>query len=73
MPVKAPADLIKLERDLRAIMRRYGARETALEEARAERDRIIRDAHKAGMTPTQIGALTDLTAQRIQQIAKPTP
>lgn len=57
-----------MERDLRSAMRRYSAREQARDDAAAERDRVIRDAHALGMGPTHIAELTDLSNKRIEQI-----
>jgi hypothetical protein len=69
-PVKPPrpAEIPALERDLATVMRRYDARAQALEQATAERDRVIRDAHAGGVTPSRIAEITSLTPQRVAQI-----
>jgi hypothetical protein len=71
-PVKPaePAVVAKFGRDLKAVTRRVDAREKAAAEANADRDRVIRDAHAAGVTPSQIASFTGLTPQRIDQIRR---
>jgi hypothetical protein len=66
-------DLSTYERDLTSVMARYRRAEHDLDIAGRERDRVIRDAHGAGMTPTQIAKETGLSVQRIDQIANGRP
>ena len=66
----APADVVKLKRRLAAVMRRYQARERALQEATLERDEAIREVHAAGLAPREIATVTGLSDQRIDQIRR---
>lgn len=65
-----PAEVAKLERELIAVMRRHKARLHALEEIDVERNRAIRAAHAGGVKRKRIVELTELTAQRIDQIRR---
>jgi acetyl-CoA acetyltransferase len=62
-----------IERALVAVMRRYNARAKALDEATAERDRVIRDAMEAKMPRERITAITGLSRQRMDQIRNGAP
>jgi hypothetical protein len=59
-----------LARDLRTSAARYRSADEAREKAASERDRVIRDAHSAGMTPTEISAEVELSTNRIDQIRR---
>lgn len=62
----------KLERDLQNVSRRSRGARALADEADAQRDRVIRDAHAAGMTPTEISAQVELSTNRIDQIRRGT-
>lgn len=69
--VRAPAPTIAaLERDVSTAVRRSRAAHARADEADAERDRVIRDAHGAGITPTRLAELTGLSTKRIDQIRR---
>lgn len=63
-------DHAKLTRDLETVARRCKQTEQAHEQNLTQRDRVIRDAHAAGITPTRIGELTELTTARVDQIRR---
>ena len=65
----SPEVVARFERDLRTVMRRFGQRQQAADAAAAERDRVIRDAHAAGLGPTHIAEVTGLSNKRIEQIS----
>lgn len=69
-PRPSTPDVAKLARALRTAARRHTARRAAAKQAETQRDRVVRDAHAAGMTPTQIASETGLSAQRIGQICR---
>lgn len=66
----SPDVVARFERDLKTVMRRAKARHDAADEADVERDRVIRDAHAAGLGPTHIAEVTGLSNKRIEQISK---
>lgn len=59
-----------LERDIATAVSRSRAAHAKADEADQERDRVIRDAHFAGITPTRLAELTGLSKQRIDQIRR---
>ncbi len=60
-----------IERDLISIVRRHSARERAVEESGAKRDRVIVDAAAAGLlTRRRLAEITGLSVQRIDQIIR---
>jgi hypothetical protein len=63
-------ELSRFAREIRAVMRRRETRVRALAEIDEKRDRLIREAHAAGMTPTELRAQTGLSTQRIDQIRR---
>lgn len=65
-----PPDRSKLERDIRAAVRRHAQRQAAADEAAGARDRVIRDAQAAGFTPAQLAEITGLSKQRLDQIRR---
>jgi hypothetical protein len=71
-PIKRADDRVvgNLLRDLRAVTRRCDKADEVREAAYGERDRVIRDAHAAGLTPTELAEATGLTTKRIDQIRR---
>ncbi len=69
----SPDVVARYERDLRTVMRRSRARHEVAAAADVERDRVIRDAHAAGLGPTHIAEVTGLSNKRIEQISSSRP
>jgi len=55
---------------VKTVMRRWNSGAKALEDLTTERDRVIRDAHAGGLTPSQLSTETGLSTQRIDQIRR---
>ncbi len=64
------AELPALTREMKSLMRRRLPHAKALAEIDEQRDRLIREMHAAGMGPTQLGELTGLSTQRVDQIRR---
>jgi len=62
--------MVDIERELQAVTRRHNARAKALDQATAERDRVIRDALDAKLPRARVIAITELSPARIEQIRR---